>query len=254
MATLTPEEINLSTLSAKNQMAFQERMSNTALQRQMADAKAAGLNPVLVGKLGGASTPTGAPGDYSGSEIGNLLATSIAMNAKALQGFQKTTEQLIEADRTGKELDYYTDLIDKVNSDLDPHLNIPETLKFYGNDYLNYVWSVIQGQPYDPKADYFKGQSRTGRGVADIVNFISQNSGVPIGKVLISPLTYLTSGSAGSARKAYLDHQEATKVDAISGAQPSSSKSENRESNWQQMKREVKNFWNRIFKSGSSSF
>lgn len=54
------EANRFNSLEAQKARDWQQMMSDTAYQRAMRDMKLAGLNPVLVGSLGGASTPSGA--------------------------------------------------------------------------------------------------------------------------------------------------------------------------------------------------
>jgi len=62
---------------------YATKMSGTAHQRQMADLKAAGINPILAGRLGGASTPSYQAGNIGAAAVQGYGQVSSAKQAQA---------------------------------------------------------------------------------------------------------------------------------------------------------------------------
>lgn len=80
----------------REQMQFQERMSNTAYQRAVNDMRAAGLNPMLAYSQGGASAPVG-----SMPRVENAASAGVASAA----GGASLVSSLTQAMKTAAETD-----------------------------------------------------------------------------------------------------------------------------------------------------
>ena len=124
--------------ASARQMAFQEDMSNTSYQRGMADMRKAGLNPILAGKMGGASTPTGStynPENVTTNAVNQYLQTkqneANVANTKALTEKIKAETNLLNKTKgsgLGKTTEFVTDKAEQATNSIK---NLFDNLTFY---------------------------------------------------------------------------------------------------------------------------
>jgi len=159
--------------STGRQIAFQERMSNTAHQRQMRDLKKAGINPMLSARLGGASSPGGA--SYQAGNVGAAAVEGYGKVSSAKQAQAQTARTEVDTKIRQRDLDY---LVKEGVSEY----AVKYTVKnIFGSKMLNALEMAFQG-----KADQL---SQPYRAAANLITDTLREAGWLKGNTIINQKT-----------------------------------------------------------------
>jgi len=160
---------------ASQQMAFQREMSDTAYQRTMADMKAAGLNPMLASKVGGASTPAGAMAQmsdvitpavtagtsaYSAATQGQVSETQMQVNrASALLSVAQKDLSEANYDRVRTEignLEFTQRQIEQITKKLVAETSVVEATRFFQQMRVKASRAALEAAGVDTRSENLK--------------------------------------------------------------------------------------------------
>ena len=134
---------------------FQERMSNTAYQRAMADMRQAGINPIMVSKLGGASTPSGSTARTPDmGKMGNdaMQAYATAQQVHLTQAQTRNTNELANVHSTTADLNSAKSLVETQKAKTEQLIQQEKRANIEGKKIANTL--ALQTQQYFKKLGY----------------------------------------------------------------------------------------------------